>query len=128
MLSSHCLMVEGTGTAAYQAFSSAVNLSRFFSEWASRDHLDPEKGQSVISGSDVNCVTLPVSGVTLKCKQHSHFPSFLTSQLNSFAKVQNSSFSLTPDFILVRPWPTSLANSVAIIIPYSRLEIQQVII
>lgn len=73
-------------------FFSAMNLSRFFSEWALRDHRDPEKGQSVISGSDVNCVTISMNGVTLKRKQHSHFPNFLTSQLNSFAKVQNSSF------------------------------------
>lgn len=83
---------EGTVTAAYQSFFSAMNLSRFFSEWALRDHRDPEKGQSVISGSDVNCVTISMNGVTLKRKQHSHFPNFLTSQLNSFAKVQNSSF------------------------------------
>ena len=86
------LMEEGTIAAAYQAFFSAVNLSRFFFGMGSRDHRDPEKGQSVISGGDGNCVTLPVNGVTLKCKQHSHFPNFLTSQLNSFAKVQNSSF------------------------------------
>ena len=67
-------------------FSLLWISAEIFSEWALGDLRDPEKGQSVISGSDVNCVTIPMNGVTLKHKQHSHFPNFLTSQLNSFAK------------------------------------------
>lgn len=35
---------------------------------------------------DVNWVALPMNEVILKCKECSHFPNFLISQLNSFSK------------------------------------------
>lgn len=48
---------RGNRYCCLSGFFSAVNLSRFFQNGLLGDHRDPEKGQSVISGSDVNNTT-----------------------------------------------------------------------
>lgn len=51
--------------------------------WALRDPQALQQGQSAISGSDVNWVTLPVNGVNSEMWGTLPLPNFLTSQLNS---------------------------------------------
>lgn len=87
------LVSEEVTVTAAQAFFSLLSIpADIWGAWVLRGPQAPQQGQSTIFGSDVSCVMLPVNGVILKRRKHSHVSNFFTSHLNNFSKVQNSSF------------------------------------
>lgn len=92
-LSARQRVKEGKVPAADQTFLSALSPRRpGVGGLTETPELQNAAKGLFLGVTDVNWVTVPVSEVILKCKEHFHFPSLLISQLNSFSEVQNSFF------------------------------------